>query len=142
MKGKFFIDTNVFVYSFDDADPRKQAISQELIKIALTHETGCISFQVIQEFLNVASKRFNPPLQLHDATHYLNAFLVPLCEIYASGGLYLKALEIAERWQYSFYDALIIAAALRSDCSILYTEDLQPGQKIQSLTILNPFKDL
>ena len=141
MKDKFFIDTNIFVYSFDSTDPGKQETAHGLIKTALKHETGCISFQVMQEFLNVASKKFDPPLKLHDLPHYLTNFLVPLCQVYASAALYLKALEISERWQYSFYDSLIIGAALRAEASILFTEDLQHGQKIQSLSIVNPFFD-
>ena len=139
MKDKYFIDTNIFVYSFDKKSRKKKKISYDIIQVALEDNSGCISSQVIQEFLNVSSKKFDPPLLIQDSIKYLNSVLVPLCEIYTSADLYIKTLEIYEKWKYSFYDSMIITAALRTDCSTLYSEDLQHGQKIQSLTILNPF---
>lgn len=139
MKDKYFIDTNIFVYSFDPQDIIKRNISRDLIKRALKDQVGCISSQVIQEFINVATKKFNPPLSIQDCSKYLNSVLAQLVEIYSSVELYHKALEIFERWKYSFYDSLIITTALQTDCTILYSEDFQHGQKIQSLTIVNPF---
>jgi len=139
MKDKYFIDTNIFVYSFDTQDIIKRDISRDLINWALKDQVGCISSQVIQEFINVATKKFNPPLSIQDSSKYLNSVFAQLVEIYPSVELYHKALEIFERWKYSFYDSLIITSALQTDCTILYSEDLQHGQKIQSLTIVNPF---
>ncbi len=139
MKDKYFIDTNIFIYSFDKKNQIKKEASCSLIQRALDDNNGCISSQVIQEFLNVSLKKFNPPLLIQDSINYLNSVLIPLCEIYTSADLYIKTLEISERWKYSFYDSMIIAAALRTDCSILYSEDLLHGQKIQSLAISNPF---
>ncbi|MBN1850131.1 MAG: PIN domain-containing protein [Deltaproteobacteria bacterium] len=139
MRDKYFIDTNIFVYSFDTIATEKQKIARKLIHEALQEQTGFISFQVIQEFMNVSSQRFDPPLAIPDSLQYLDAVLTPLCEVFASIDLYKKSLEIFERWKFSFYDSLIIAAALQIDCSILYSEDLQHDQKIQSLAIKNPF---
>jgi predicted nucleic acid-binding protein len=65
--------------------------------------------------------------------------LEPLCEIHSSIQLYHQALDISERWRYSFYDALIISAALQSSCKILYSEDLQHDQNIHDIRIINPF---
>ena len=139
MSDKFFIDTNILVYSFDNANPTKCSIARRVIEQALTDNNGVISYQVVQEFLNVATRKFVMPLCVEDAKAYLNRVLEPLCEVYASMELYEHALDISQRWQYSFYDALIIAAAVRSGCSRLYSEDLQHGQKIQQLEIFNPF---
>ncbi len=139
MRDKYFIDTNIFVYSFNSEDNNKRRISLELISGALTNHNGCISYQVVQEFLNVARRKFVKPLSIPDCQRYLGSVLEPLCEVYASGGLYYQALEISERWQYSFYDSLIIVAAINAECSLLYSEDFQPGQKIQNITIVNPF---
>lgn len=139
MRDKYFIDTNIFVYSFNSEDNNKRRISLELISGALTNHNGCISYQVVQEFLNVARRRFVKPLSIPDCQRYLGSVLEPLCEVYASGGLYYQVLEISERWQYSFYDSLIIVAAINAECSLLYSEDFQPGQKIQNITIVNPF---
>ncbi|MCP4294444.1 MAG: PIN domain-containing protein [Proteobacteria bacterium] len=139
MKDKYFIDTNIFVYSFDRRDKVKNEVSNDLIRNALREQNGCISYQVIQEFLNVATKKFNPPLSSQDSSTYLNSVLAPLVEVYTTVDLLQKTLEIHERWKYSFYDSLIITSALQADCLLLYSEDLQHGQKIQSLTITNPF---
>lgn len=139
MKDKFFLDTNIFVYSFDRSNEPKRQKASRLIKLALVESKGCISYQVIQEFLNVATKKFATPLTLLDGQRYLDSVLYPLCQIYASVDLYHQALDLMQRWQYSFYDSLILAAALHADCKILYSEDLHHEQAIKSLTILNPF---
>jgi predicted nucleic acid-binding protein len=137
-EGKIFIDTNIFIYSVDNRDQTKKTFAQELIDKAFKSQRLTISFQVVQEFINTAirlglSKPFN-----------LNSFclnvLFPVWEIYPTRDLYLKAIEIQERYQYSFYDSMIIAAALEGNCKTLYSEDLQHDQKIESLTIIDPFK--
>ena len=139
MKDKYFLDTNIFVYSFNSGEKKKQKVSLELISNALDKQIGCISYQVVQEFLNVATRKFVKPLSIPDCIRYLNSVFEPLCVVYPSIELYNQALEISERWQYSFYDSLIITAAINSECSTLYTEDLHHGQKIKNLTIVNPF---
>ncbi|MBA4391261.1 MAG: VapC toxin family PIN domain ribonuclease [Syntrophus sp. (in: bacteria)] len=139
MNAKYFLDTNIFVYSFDALNPDKQKCAKELIKKALEDGTGCISYQVVQEFFNVSTRKFSTPLSAKDADGYLTMFLEPLCEIFSTITIYRKALEIMERWQCSFNDSLIIASAASTDCRILYTEDLQHNQKIESLKIINPF---
>ena len=139
MKDRYFIDTNILVYSFDNENSHKRNIALKLISEALTQSKGIISYQVVQEFMNVALKKFKVPFNTNDCQKYLTVVLEPLCEVYASIDLYHKALEISERWQFSFYDSLIISAALKSECSIIYTEDLQHGQKFFELEIVNPF---
>ncbi len=138
MKGKFFLDTNILVYSFYKPDSHKRLISGKLIKEAHLGN-GCISYQVVQEFLNVATQKFSSPMSGDEAQKYLAKILFPLCEIFPSEGLYHIALDIKERWKLSFYDSLIIAAALESSSKVLYSEDLQHGQKIYELTIVNPY---
>lgn len=139
MSDKYFIDTNIFVYTFNQDEPEESRIANELIESALVERNGCISYQVIQEFINVSTRKFEVPLSVRDCRKYLNIVLSPLCEIFASFDLYHRALEIMERWQYSFYDSLILGAAIQADCKILYSENFQHNQKIQSLTIINPF---
>ena len=139
MNDKYFIDTNIFVYSFQPAEPNKQRIAQDLIRNALKEQTGCISSQVIQEFLNIATRKFSPPLSHQDSLKYLNTVLAPLCEVFTSLDLFRRTVETAERWQYSLYDSMIIAAALQADCATLYSEDMQHEQQIESLIIVNPF---
>jgi predicted nucleic acid-binding protein len=71
--------------------------------------------------------------------HYLNSVLLPLCQHFPSINLYDKALMLREETEYSFYDSLILAAAIEMGCKTLLSEDLQDGRTIHNLTILNPF---
>ncbi len=138
MKDKFFLDTNIIVYAFEPSLEDKKKVSDKLIKNALSGR-GCVSFQVIQEFLNVVTKKFRIPLKIEDIQLHLEKIIYPICEIFPTKELYVSALDINQRWQFSFYDSLIIAAAHEANCSILYSEDLQHNQKINDLTVTNPF---
>ena len=140
MNDRFFLDTNIFIYTFDDREPEKQNKAQELVSEALTHRRGCISFQVVQEFLNVATQKFSKPLSESDALVYLDRVLGPLFEVLPTFDLYRNAIGIAARWKYSFYDSVIIAAAIQSECQVLYSEDLQHGQNVEGLSVVNPFR--
>ena len=140
MNAKYFLDTNIMVYSFEKSAKAKTA--QSLIHEGLANNTAAISYQVVQEFINVASRKFKTPLKETDLTLYLDRVLIPLWSVYSSPELIKSALEIKGRWQYGFYDALIIASALSSNCPILYSEDLHHGQKIYGTEIINPFIDL
>jgi len=139
MNDKFFLDTNILVYTFDDEDLEKRDRARALVAEALSQSHGIISYQVTQEFLNAALRKFAKPLTAADAERYLTVVLEPLCAVFAGFDLYHQAIDIAERWKYSFYDSLIIASALQAGCSVLYSEDLQHGQKIGDLRILDPF---
>ena len=136
---RYFLDTNILVYSFDEANPQKLKISQDLIAFGLESGKASISYQVVQEFINVSTRKFTKPLTYVDVGKYYNNVLLPLYEISSSSDLFTKALSIAERWKYSFYDSLIISGALFANSDILYSEDLQHQQKIERLTIVNPF---
>lgn len=117
----------------------KQARANALISSALTHRNACISYQVIQEFLNVATRKFKNKLTAPDAKKYLNLVLYPLCKVFPDGALFSDGLDIANRWQYSFYDSLILAAANRAGAGVLYSEDLQHEQMVGRVRVVNPF---
>lgn len=139
MKGdSVFLDTNIFIYSISNDDKKKKSTSELLVADVLMNESGMISFQVVQEFFYTSQRKF--AYKKENAIKYGKNFLFPMWDIYPSRDLYLKAIEIQERYQYSFYDSLIIAAALEGNCRTLYSEDLQHAQKIGSLTIVDPFK--
>ena len=140
MSGKSFIDTNIFVYSLDRADPAKARIALDLIERHVAERTGVISFQVIQEFFNVAYKRFPSVMQPSDGAAYLIAVFQPLLAVQSSLTLYSQALSICQRHHISWYDSLIVAAALEANCSILFSEDLQHGAKFGGVQIENPFR--
>ena len=141
MSAKYFIDTNIFVYSFDKASPAKQKISQDLIASTLANNQGIISYQVVQEFINFAAGKFAQPFSMKELLNYFEEVLEPLCEVHSSSKIYQKAVELKHDHRFSFYDALIIAGALQGGCKIIYSEDFQHGQKLAGLEILNPFLD-
>ena len=133
------MDTNVFVYQLDRSDRRKSEIADSLIRSALLDGGACISFQVVQECFNTALRHALIPLNEVELDQYLTDVLSPLICIHSSVGLYRSSLEIRARFRYSYYDSLIVAAALEAGCTRLYTEDMRHGQQIQQLTIENPF---
>ena len=139
MSAKYFLDTNIIVYSFDASQPDKQSRAQELIGAGLQSGEGVISTQVVQEFLNVATRKFASPLKIEDCKAYLKMVLGPLCHVYPDQALYETSLDIQQETGYSFYDAIIVAGALRGGCEILYSEDLKSGQQVRGLKIVNPF---
>ncbi len=78
MSARFFLDTNIFVYAFDARSPEKANRATELIKLAVSSRQGIISYQVVQEFFNVAIRRFAQPMQCHEAKQYLATIFVLL----------------------------------------------------------------
>jgi predicted nucleic acid-binding protein len=139
MNDRFFLDTNVFAYMFDEAAPNKRQRAANLVDHALATNEGVISFQVVQEFMSLAFRRFQSPLSSTEAEQFLAMTLGPLLAVQSSHVLYWQALHLSRRYSLSWYDSLIVAAALEADCRILYTEDLQHGQIFDSLRVQNPF---
>jgi predicted nucleic acid-binding protein len=137
---KFFLDTNIFVYTFDSRSASKRVLAQDLVSGALDTRRGVISYQVVQEFLNVATRKFAKPMKGPEAELYLARILMPLCDVFPDSSLYSQALSISSETQFSFYDSLIVASAIASESSILWTEDLQDGQRIRGVEIRNPFR--
>lgn len=139
MSGEVFIDTNIFIYQLEAGDARKAAIAGRIIRDGIATGSGCISFQVIQETLNTVLRKAEIPLDNESARRYLVTVLEPLFRVTATSDLYHRALDIQLRYGYGFYDSTIIAAALLAGCERLCSEDLQNGQRIDSLVIENPF---
>lgn len=139
MSDKYFLDTNIFVYCFDDRQPDKKVRSLALIADALQTGDGIISTQVMQEFLNVALRKFSVPLKPEDGKVYLQKIMYPLCRVFPDLDLYELALNILRETGYSFYDSLILASATKGECAILYSEDFHAGQQIDGVKIVNPF---
>ena len=137
-----FIDSNVFVYLFDETDERKRGIADGIVESALQAHSASISFQVVQETLNVLTRKLPTPMTAEGAKDFLQQVLVPLWRVSPSPALYDRALDLQTRYRYGFYDSLIIAAALDAGCTRIYSEELQDGQRIEGLTIRNPFVEL
>ena len=139
MNDRFFLDTNIFVYSFGPLSSHKTEGADFLITQALVTGKGVISYQVVQEFYNVAFRRFPEPMRGEDAEQFLSTVLRPLWVVHSSPALCIKALQILERFRLQWYDALIVAGAIEAKCGILYSEDFQNGQRFDDLQVRNPF---
>ncbi len=142
MSDRYFIDTNIFIYLFDKCSPEKSRTSRVIIKEALDKKNGLISFQVVQEFMNAAVKRFPQKMSHKQLRNFFRRILRPLIGILPDVQIYEDALEINKQYRFSFYDSLIIAAAQSSACNILLSEDLQSDQTIEGVRIVNPYKQL
>jgi predicted nucleic acid-binding protein len=140
MSGKVFLDTNIFVYAYDNDEQLKKSLARELIRTAALDGTGIISYQVTQEFFNVALKKNSLKMRLEDAQQLLATVFRPLLAVHSSIALFGDAIRLQNRYQLSWYDSLIVAAAQQSGCSVLYTEDLQHGQRFGDLEVVNPFR--
>jgi predicted nucleic acid-binding protein len=135
-----FFDSNVMLYLFDQDAAAKRKRARDLVKQGLDDRSACISYQVVQETLNVLSRKNALASGPGQTDEFLRRTLMPLCSVLPSEALYSKALALQLRWRFSFYDSLIVAAALEAGCKRLLSEDMQHGQRIEGLRIENPFK--
>lgn len=133
-----FVDTNVLVYAFDRTDPRKQAIAAEHLERLWTERTGVLSTQILQEFYSVATARMKLAMTPAEARE--------VAELYAEWPVtvieprdILNASGLHERHKLSFWDALVLQAAIVAGADRLLTEDLQDGLEVQGVRVQNPF---
>jgi predicted nucleic acid-binding protein len=134
MTGRAFFDTNVLIYSLDAKDPRGRRAEQLLL------EGGVVSVQVLNEFSDVARRKIR--MSWDDVRQALREIQFFCSEpVPITMDTHNRALIIAERHDIRIYDALILASALGTNCTTLYTEDLHDGQVIDGkMTIRNPFR--
>ena len=140
MSAEDFIDTNVLIYLFDETEGDKRELAERLVFRSLENGTGCISYQVVQETMNVVTRKLDAPPE--SAQRLLDDILIPLWRTNPTPSLYRLGLGVHAGYGFSFYDSLIVAAAIEAGCERLYTEDLQHGQQVQGVTIQNPFAAL
>lgn len=136
MKGKVFIDTNIFVYSIDKHDKVKQKKVRTVLTELSAKGIGVISTQVLQEFYVASTKKLNAnPLVVKEILHSLEKFEV----VQISPDMINDAIEVSLLNRISFWDSLIVVAAEVSKCTSLITEDLNSGQVIKGVTVVNPY---
>jgi predicted nucleic acid-binding protein len=136
MNAEAFVDTNVLLYAISGvrADREKKMIAAEILR---RRDLG-MSAQVLSEFYVNATRGQKPPLAHVEAVSFLRTMKrFPIVAV--DGEVVFRALEIKERFQTSYWDACIIAAAQVMECRILFSEDLQNGQSFGSVTVANPF---
>ena len=139
---RVFLDTDVFVYVFDASAPRKQAQARALVKACLVQGTGVVSYQVVQEFTNVALQKMRKPMSVAECEQVLGELLLPMLRVNFSPDLLRSALAIREETHSHWHDSLVLAAAVEARCDLLCSEDLQQHQVVRGVRIHNPFLGL
>jgi predicted nucleic acid-binding protein len=131
-----FLDSNILVYTDDHRSPEKREIASDLVEACSAEKSAVVSTQVLQEYFSAATKklRMGPDYAKGKVRLFseFNLFRIGPEDI-------LAAIDLHRIHQISFWDGLIVRAAIRSGCSVLYSEDLQAGRRIDGLEIVNPF---
>ena len=131
-----FVDTNVLIYAVDTADPRKQVAAQRWRAELWRSRRGRTSFQVLQEFYVKVTQKW--PSARPEARAEVRDLLAWKPAV-VDGAMVQRAWTIQNRYQFSFWDALIVAAAQSASCRYLLTEDLQADQDLDGVLVINPF---
>ncbi|MBA2533604.1 MAG: PIN domain-containing protein [Rubrobacter sp.] len=133
-----FFDTNVLLYMYDDNEPRKKELALGTFERAIEANLAVLSTQVLQEFYVNATRKLATPLAPERAAARVRDFArLPLVRV--DEAMILAAIERGRSMSFSFWDALILEAALEGGVDRLLTEDLQHGQEIEGLRVENPF---
>ena len=136
---KSFVDTNVLIYAEDRDAGERHEVARDLIVELWNTRAGVLSVQVLQEFFVNITKKPKKPLSASKALEIVREYLA--WEVVDnSPNLLIASIELHRKAQLSFWDASIVQAAIEADCTRLYTEDLNDGQRFGKVVIENPFK--
>jgi predicted nucleic acid-binding protein len=139
MSDKSFLDSNIFIYAYDQREPVKQSVADNLIRGLTISGEAVASYQVIHEFFSWALVKGPAKMPQDEAQRYLNVVFRPMYIVASSSALVSDAIRIQDRYRLSWYDSLIVAAAQQAGCDVLYTEDFQHGQQFGTVRVQNPF---
>jgi predicted nucleic acid-binding protein len=137
MNAKTFVDTNVLVYAHDNREEYKQAAAKRILHELAQQKTGVLSMQVLQEFYNTVTRKIAIPLPKDEARGVVEDFAY-WCVATTPEDI-KRAFQIEDEARVSFWDALIVAAAVRSGATRILSEDLNDGQVIAGISVMNPF---
>ena len=136
MLDKAFFDTNVLIYTYSEDEPAKQSVALQLLDSFEDH--AIISKQVVNELSNILLKKFKLNSDQVESVLLEIDNILPIVDFDLT--TQIKALKLKDRYQFQFYDALIVATALENSCTVLYSEDMQHNTLIDGrLKIINPF---
>lgn len=138
--GKIFIDTNIIIYAYDVTAGKKHSVAAHILHDLWKSGRGVISTQVLQEFFVNVVHKIQKPINKRLAKEIVRDFLKWRVVI-NNGDSILDAIDISEKYGFSFWDSMIVEAAIKGDAKVLISEDLQDGQIISGVKITNPFKD-
>ena len=137
MNGRAFIDTNVFLYAHDEHNKKKRAIARDLVFTLYKTGDSVVSTQVLAEFFQNFAGKFK--LSYADALKELH-FMSRCKVVEQSLSLLLAGVSLYNEHSISFWDSMIIAAAIEAEAEILYSEDLNHGQLFHGVKVINPFE--
>ncbi len=137
MTGLVFVDTNIFIYTFDQAAAGKQQAANRWLTELWQSRRGRISFQVLQEFYAKVSQKWP---EAREQVREKVRDLLDWGPVTMNRELIERSWAVQDRYRLSFWDALIVAAAKSSTCRYLLTEDLQAGQDLDGVLVVNPFQ--
>lgn len=133
-----FVDTNILIYARDTRNPQKHSLARDWLSHLWKTRTGRISTQVLKEYYQVVTRKLEPGLPHEKARADIRDL-----STWQPVDIDLEVMELAwaleEQMNYSWWDLLILAAAQRSKCQYVLSEDLQPQQTMNGMTIINPF---
>ena len=137
MPARRFLDTNILIYAIDRDAPAKRERARHIIEQALVERDAVISFQVVQEWTNIALRKFG--LTARQVESFFATFLQPLWSVHPSAAIFERALSIHAETGFAWYDSLIVSSAAAAPATILLSEDLQHGRVVRGVRIENPF---
>ncbi len=133
-----FVDTNILLYAFDSTELEKHTRAEQLLERLWKQQTGCLSVQVMQEFFVNATRKLAKPLTRVEAQAVLADY--NLWIVHAPGAAeVIAATKLMDTTNISFWDAMMVTSALELGCGVLWTEDLNAGQRLGTLEIRSPF---
>jgi predicted nucleic acid-binding protein len=133
-----FVDTNILVYAEDKDDKEKHAIAGDLVVDLWRTRDGVVSVQVLQEFFVTVTRKIKHPVSVGRALDIVREYLTWRV-VDNTGGLLVAAVELQQKASLSFWDAMVVQAAINTGCERLYSEDLNDGQRFGALQVVNPF---
>lgn len=136
MHDKAFLDTNILIYAYSEDEPKKRSVALQLLDSFEDH--AIISKQVINELSNILLKKFKLGSDQVENVLLEIDNVLPIVDFDLT--TQIKALKLKDRYQFQYYDALIVATALENNCTVVYSEDMQHEILIDgNLKIINPF---
>jgi predicted nucleic acid-binding protein len=139
MSDRTFVDTNILVYAHDLDAGKKHEVAKAKVTELWESQSGVISTQVLQELYVTLTRKIPSPLNRAQVRRILNNYLAWDVAV-NDGSVILQASEIEEAYSISFWDAMVVAAASMKNAAIILTEDLNEGQQLEGITIVNPFR--
>ena len=134
-----FVDTNILVYAEDRSAKGKHEVARDLLMDLWDDRSGVVSVQVLQEFYVTVTRKLKKPLSSAKAQEIVSEYLT-WTVVANTGKLLTDAIELQQKAKLSFWDSLVVQAAIDAGCPALYSEDLSDGQRFGPVIIVNPFK--